>query len=69
MGTENEYFSAGDLTDGPHNLKYGVANIRRKAFVSALRSAAVDASSITGADRARARVIEGVSIKMATNID
>ena len=70
LGSENEYFSASDLTDGSANLKYGVANIRRKAFVSALRSAAVDASSITGADRARARgVIEGVSIKMATNID
>ena len=70
LSSETDYFSAEDLGSDSANLKYGVANLRRKAFLTALRSSAIDATSITGGDKARARgVAEGVSIKMATGID
>ena len=70
VAKEEDYFAATDVLDASANLKYGVRNIRRKAFIDTLRASGVDATSLTGADRARARgVIEGAAIKMATGTD
>ena len=70
IAAEADYFSAKDIADDSANLKYGVANIRRKAFISAISSTGVSASSLSSADRVLARgVVKGVSIKMATGID